>query len=183
MTSFQAWLMDSMKIFRCARLDQLEWLLRLKFGSTSKQIESDLRQMQYMGILCRRGQLVLVPGQEQDGEMLIAIDIMRLLSGESLPEFGGSCPPAKLAFYLEDRRGYLDFKVIPVVPGQERRVLLRLEPQLSRFVCTCIFAVQREEQIAPLAAVSRAYFALPDGKGGYNFLQAESSEGRDAASG
>lgn len=181
MTSFQVWLLDSMKIFRCARLDQLEWLCRLKFGSTPKQVESDLRQLQYMGLLCQREQLVLLPGQERDGQMLAAIEIMRLLSGEVLPEFGGGSPPAKLAFYLEDKRGYLDFKVIPVAPGQERKVLLQLEPQLSRFVCTCIFAIQQEEQIALLAAVPRAYFALPDGKGGYSFLRAESGEGRDAA--
>ena len=181
MTSFQVWLMNSMKIFRCARLNQLEWLLRLKFGSTPKQVESDLRQLQYMGLLHRREELVLLPGQEQDRQVLAAIDIMRLLSGESLPEFGSGSPPAKLAFYLEDERGYLDFKVIPVAPGQERRVLLQLEPQLSRFVCACIFAIQQEEQIPKLAAVPRAYFALPDGKGGYHFLQAGASEGRDAA--
>ena len=60
-------------------------------------------------------------------------------------------------------------------------MLLQLEPQLSRFVCTCIFAIQQEEQIPKLAAVPRAYFALPDGKGGYHFLQAGASEGRDAA--
>ncbi len=176
MTSFGAWLMDAMKVFRCARQDQLEWLCRLKFGSTQKQVESDLRQLQYMGLLRQKGPLVLLPEQEQDKEMLGAIEIMRLLSGDALPEFGGGSPPAKLAFYLEDRRGYLDFKVIPVAPGQERRVILQLEPQLSRFVCTCIFLIRQEGQIPRFAAVPRAYFALPDGTGGYQFLQAQDSE-------
>lgn len=183
MTSFQAWLLDTMKIFRCARQEQLEWLCHLKFGSTPGQVESDLRQLQYMGRLCRKEQLVLLPGQERDGEMLAAIDVMRLLSGDALPEFGGGSPPAKLAFYLEDRRGYLDFKIIPVAPGQERKVLLQLEPQLSRFVCTCIFAIRREEQIAPLASVPRAYFALPNGEDGYRFLRAEDCGGGAASQG
>ena len=181
LTSFQAWLLDAMKVFRCACQEQLEWLCRLKFDSTPKQVESDLRQLQYMGRLCRREQLVLLPGQERDGEMLAALDVMRLLSGDTLPEFGGGSPPVKLAFYLEDRQGYLDFKVIPVAPGQERKVLLQLEPQLSRFVCTCIFVIRQEGQITPLATVPRAYFALPDGEGGYRFLQAEDSGGGAAS--
>ena len=183
MTSFQAWLLDAMKIFRCARREQLEWLCHLKFGSPPKQVESDLRQLQFLGRLCREKQLVLLPGQERDGEMLAAIDVMRLLSGDALPEFGGGSPPAKLAFYLEDRRGYLDFKIIPVAPGQERKALLQLESQLSRFVCTCIFAIRREEQIAPLASVPRTYFALPDGNGGYRFLRAEDCGGGAANQG
>lgn len=180
MTGFQSWLMDAMKVFQCARQEHLEWLCRLKFGSTQKQVESDLRQLQYMGLLCWRERLVLLPDREPDREMLTAIEIMRLLSGDALPEFGGGSPPAKLAFYLEDERGYLDFKVIPVAPGQERKVVLQLEPQLSRFFCTCIFVIRQEEQAARLAAIPRAYFALPDGKGGYTFFQAESSEGGSA---
>ena len=181
MTSFQTWLLDAMRVFRCARQEQLEWLCRMKFGSTPKQVENDLRQLLFMGRLCREEQLILLPGQEQDPQMISAIEIMRLLSGDTLPEFGGGSPPAKLAFYLEDRRGYLDFKVIPVAPGQERKVLLQLEPQLSRFVCTCIFTIRQEGQIALLASVPRAYFALPDGNGGYRFLRAEDC-GRGAAS-
>lgn len=177
MTNFQAWLLDAMKVFRCARRDQLEWLCRLKFSSTPNQVESDLRQLQFLGRLCREGQLVLLPGQEQDQQMLSAIEIMWLLSGDALPEFGCSSPPAKLAFYLEDQRGYLDFKIIPVAPGQERKVLLQLEPQLSRFVCTCIFAIRQEAQIALLASVPRAYFALSDGNGEYRFLRAEDCGG------
>ena len=181
LTSFQAWLLDAMKVFRCARREQLEWLCDLKFGSTPKQVESDLRQLQYMGRLCREKQLVLLPGQEQDRQMISAIEVMRLLSGDTLPEFGGGSPPVRLAFYLEDRRGYLDFKIIPVAPGQERKVLLQLEPQLSRFVCTCIFIIRQEGQIARLAPVPRAYFALPDGEGGYRFLQAEDCGGGAAS--
>ena len=173
LTSFQTYLLDCLKTLGCLRTDQAEWLMGLRFGSTEKQVESDLRRLQYMGLLCRRERLILLPGTERDGQMLAAVDMMRLLCGGALPEFCASSPPAKLSFYLEGEGGYLDFKVIPVPPGQERKVLLHLEPQLSRFICTCIFAIQSEDQIPPLSTVPRAYFALPDRQGGYRFLKAE----------
>ena len=171
-TSYQHYLLDCLQAARCLRIDQLEWLMGLKFSSTPKQVEDDLRRLQYMGRLCLRERVVHIPGGERDGSMLACIDVMRLLCRESLPEFTLGSPPCKLAFYLEDQRGYLDFKVVPVAPGEERRVLLLLESQLARFVCTCIFLLQGENQIPKLAGVPRAYFALPDGKGGYHFIKA-----------
>lgn len=176
-TAYQRYLLDCLQALRCLRTDQLEWLMGLKFGSTPKQVEDDLRRLQYMGLLCRRERIVHLPGGERDGQMLACTDVMRLLCRDSLPEFTSGCPPCKLAFYLEDQRGYLDFKVVPVVPGEERRILLLLEPQLARFVCTCIFLLQSESQIPKLAGIPRSFFALPDGKGGYQFIKADAAKG------
>ena len=181
-TEYQSYLMECLGKLRCMRVDQLEWLMRLKFSSTSKQVESDIHQLRYMGRLCRKENLILSPGCERDGQLIAAIDIMQLLSKENLPQFTIGSAPVKLAFYLEDERGYLDFKIVPVPPGDERKVMLMLEPQLTHFICTCIFVLQHENQIPRLAAVPRSYFALPDGKGGYSFLKAgKDMEGGDAS--
>ena len=49
LTSFQTYLLDCLKTLGCLRTDQAEWLMGLRFGSTEKQVESDLRRLQYMG--------------------------------------------------------------------------------------------------------------------------------------
>ena len=173
LTSFQVYLLECLQNLRCMRVKHLEWLLNLKFGSTPRQVESDIRQLQYMGLLCKKEGTILLPGCERDGWMLAAVDIMQLLSGTTLPEFSAAGAPAKLSFYLEDERGYLDFKVIPVLPAQERKIRLQIEAQLSHFICTCIFLIQNERQMELLQGIPRAYFALPDKRGGYQFLKAE----------
>ncbi len=180
LTSFQTYLLGCVKSLRCMRIGHLEWLMRLKFESTPKQVETDIHQLQYMGLLCRKEGIVLMPGYERDGQMLAAVDIMRQLSEDTLPEFSFGNPPAKLSFFLEDQRGYLDFKVIPVLPGQEHKTVFQLEPQLSRFICTCIFVIQHEQQIPPLASIPKSFFALPDKNAGYRFLKAGATERGDA---
>lgn len=181
MTEYQSYLMECLTALRCARIDQLEWLMGFRFSSTPQQVESDIDKLRYMGRLCRKEQIILLPGVERDGQLLAAIDIMRLLSKDNCPQFTTGSPPVKLAFYLEDEKGYLDFKIIPVAPGEERKVMMLLEPQLAHFICTCIFILQSERQIPLLCAIPRSYFALPDGKGGYNFLKSGKSSERGNA--
>ena len=48
MTEYQSYLMECLTALRCARIDQLEWLMGFRFSSTPQQVESDIDKLRYI---------------------------------------------------------------------------------------------------------------------------------------
>lgn len=171
---YQAYTLELLRQLRYLRCDQLAALMRLRFGSSEAHVERNLRQLRYMGRLEREGDCVRLPGRPRDEQLLWAVDVMLQLCGGTLPDLAAGEPPCKLVFSLQDERGYLDFKAVPVKPGEERPALARLLAQSPGFSCTFLFLLQSEAQIPLLETDRPAYYVLPNGKGGYSFLKKHS---------
>lgn len=173
---YQAYTMEVMKQLKYIRKDQLAALMRLRFGTTDAQAARNIRQLCYAHKLwldAEHENSVRVPQGRRDKAMLAAVDILLLICGKSSPELVAGEPPCKLTFFIRDERGYLDFKVVSVPPGEEPLILARLAAQTPDFICTFLFFIEKEAQIPLLATKSPAYYVIGSDKDSYVFLKKE----------
>ena len=173
-TVYQSYIIDCLKEIPYIRKRHLAWLLKLKFGSSERQLERDLRQLTHMGRITQvvdDGGFASLPQQRRDYNAVAAVDVMAEVCGQSLPEFLRGEPPCTLTFYIKDERGYLDFKVVPVPLGEELHVLEALACRYAGFRCTYLFLPDSEEQLPKLHTQNPAYFVFHNEAGGYDFLK------------
>ena len=171
---YQAYTMEVLKQLKYIRCEQLAWLMARRFGSTEEHVKRNLRQLRYANSIALDGEdcdFVCLPGRKRDDALINAVDVMRSICGHALPEFMAGVPPCKLSFFIRDERGYLDFKVIPVLMGEERLVSAKLQTVAPDFICTFLFLIQDQSQIPLLWTQNPAYYVLPKDNGGYTFLK------------
>lgn len=175
LSACQQYILDCLREIPYLRRSVLCWLVQVKFGLSTEKFDRELYRLLYLGKLTIPDDaddcIALNRQVHRDFVLLTAADIMREICGDSLPEFVRSTLPCVLSFYLRDRRGYLDFKVVPVPPGSEQLVLEQLRRTYPGFKCTWLFLPERPEQMEQLHTENPACFVFRNKVGGYDFLR------------
>lgn len=174
LTVYHRYILDCLREIPYIQRENLRWLTKLQFGTDLHQFNRDLMLLYHLNRLTlhgNNGSYVSLPCAKINRPLLIAADIMREVCGDSLPTFLRGTPPCVLSFYLQDKRGYLDFKVVPVPPGSEQLVLEQLRRAYPSFKCTWLFLPESHEQIEKLHTENPACFVFRNKAGGYDFLR------------
>lgn len=153
-----------------ARHDQLHWLISRTYPNVTP--EKIMRQLGYMGKAVNDGQHYFWPGCEIKPELIAAVDIMLCICGGSLPIFDVGRHPCALIFFLLQANRTQPFLLYTPKEGAETQCKTIAETQREPQDHAVVFYIQNQAQI-PLLKISRPYiFAVDNGKGGYDFVNA-----------
>lgn len=151
------------------------WLTQRKYGISADRFQLELYRLQYLGKVAIPQDaddcIVLHPQVRRNFAMLTAADVMREICGSSSPNLLRGTPPCILSFYLQDKRGFLDFKVVPVPLGREQLILEQLRCNYHGLKCTWLFLPEQHDQIEKLHTENPACFVFRNKAGGYDFLR------------
>jgi hypothetical protein len=155
----------------CARHDQLHWLIGREYPKVSP--EKVMRQLGYLGKAMNDGQHYFWPGGKVNHGMIAAVDIMLRICGGSLPIFDTGPHPCALIFFLMQADRMQPFIVYTPDEGAEAECMAVAESRRDPKGHAAVFYIQSKRQI-PLLTVSRPHvFAISDGCGGFDFLDAK----------
>lgn len=175
LSACQQYILDCLREILYLRRSVLCWLAQVKFGISTEKFDRELYRLRYLGKITIPDDaddcIALNRQVRRNFALLTSADIMREVCGDSLPAFLRGTPPCVLSFYLQDKRGYLDFKVVPIPPGSEQLVLEQLRRAYPSFKCTWLFLPESHEQIEKLHTENPACFVFRNKAGGYDFLR------------
>jgi hypothetical protein len=155
----------------CARHDQLHWLIGREYPNVSP--EKVMRQLRYLNKSTNDGRHYFCPGGQINHGMIAAVDIMLRICGGSLPIFDTGRQPCALIFFLMQADRMQPFIVYTPDEGAEAGCRAIAESRREPEGHAAVFYIQSKRQI-PLLTVSRPHiFAISDGNGGFDFMDAK----------
>lgn len=173
---YQEYAMELMHWLKYIKVDQLFTLIHLRFGITAVETERSIRQLCYGHKLqfdySNEGHIRL-PYAKYEPQSIQAIDVVLDVCGRSSPEIAKGELHCKLNFFIQDKRGYLDFKIVFVPLGEEQLISAKMIAQTKGYVCTCLFIIEHEHQIPLLATNNTAYYILTQENGKLVFLKGQ----------
>ena len=103
--------------------------------------------------------------------MAAALEVMKRISGRSLPTLVRGTPPYLLSFFLSSGDNALSaYKVAWTQEGREELLRCQVEADPFSPACVTLFLIRRVEQIPLLQGRFPAYYALSE-DGNLRFLQ------------
>lgn len=165
LTEDQWQILAVLKETRCLRPNQALRLLRAGGAQKTKpQVNAALRQLRYMGELIFLSEsVVALPecrGQEPDGDMLDAVDVMLDLTGERLEGVAAHRAPFLLRFLATRKDGRLaSFALLAVESGREAESVALAENADGDHRAV-VFLLRDIEQRGKLRTALPHYFAI-----------------------
>lgn len=170
LTVHQTYILEILGQLHFVELDTLCWLMRRRFGSTRAQVESDLRALRYLQRLRLGENCAFLPGRKRDARMAAALEVMKRISGRSLPTLVRGTPPYLLSFFLSSGDSLSVYKVAWAQEGREELLRCQVEADPFSPACVTLFLIRRVEQIPLLQGRFPAYYVLSE-EGNLRFLQ------------
>lgn len=171
MTDVQGHAAGILRKLTCARHDQLHWLINRSYHDVKP--EKVMRQLRCLGKAVNDSQYYLWPGCELNPDRIVAVDIMLHICGGALPVFDKARHPCALVFFLSRTDCIQPFLVYMPEEGKETECRTIAEAQREPKGHAAVFYIRNKCQI-PLLNVSHPHiFAISDGRGGFEFLNAK----------